>query len=801
MAYTQSSRTSPLAAIEPDEDEAERNEDELTEGADEEDEIDEPLKRTGAEIKANLIEWIDNQNIARDLPRDKLDEIGNLVVTEFNIDDESRREWLDDANKALDFATQKAQPKQYPWPDSSNIIFPLITSAAQQFNARSYPAIIQNRNVVKGVIWGDDKGTAATKDGTEGGAPLLDAQGQVVWKIPPGDKKARAQKIGEHMSWQLIDQMTEWEPQTDDLLMQLPIVGGVVRKTYRDVREDKSCSVKVEIKNLAWNFHAPSFEKAPRHTEIQEFYPHEIEEFERDDETFLPIMYGPGDASGDGEQPTGDAGDSSAAHEFLEQHRRYDLDNDGYPEPLIITVHRRSARVVRIVARYEEEGIETKNDGEIKRIKPIDSYTLYRFLPNPKGGSYPVGFGHLLKPLNEAVNTTINQMFDAGHLQIAGGGFIGTGLSIPSGPSNFAIGEYKPVQNKGMSIRDSVFPIPWPGPSAALFQLLGFLVSSAKEIAAIQDILTGDAALANTPPTTMLALVEQGMKVYTAIHKRVFRALKSELDKLYRLNRIYLQEDERYRVGDTWLTVTPEDYRLGGGVEPIADPTMITDMQRLGRANVIYETGKSNPLVNPLESTRRLFEAANIDRINDLLPDKMPPPKPTLDDAKIQQITANAQAAGAKQALDQAALQSKIGLERSQALQAYTQAELNFQKSRSTMSEAQTAWMDNQLAVMRLHIEAMNTAVKAATVDASIHGHDVARHGHELAHAGRMADIRARASEAANEQPDAGSADAGGGAGNAPAIPQPQPAPDVGGGISGVAPQPGDTGLPPVPGA
>lgn len=756
------------------------------------------------EIKERLISWIDETNLAKHLDENTLATIGQLVVREYEIDETSRAEWKSQADMALDFATQTAEEKQYPWPNASNVIFPLITSAALMFNARAYGAIIPNRNVVKGIVWGDDKGTPATEDGKEGGRPIIDAQSQPVWKIPPGEKTRRAERVGEHMSWQLLEEIAEWETQTDNMLMQLPIVGGAIRKTFRDDREECNSSVLVPITKMVWSFTAPSFEKAPRHTEIMELYPHEIDELEREDETFLAMPYGPGD-SGD-EDGANDQTDSQAPHTFLEQHRRYDLDGDGYPEPLIITVHKRSGKVVRIVARYEEEGIITdEKTGRLKRIVPIDSYTLYPFLPNPKGGSYPVGFGHLLKPLNEAINTTLNQMFDAGHLQIAGGGFIGTGFNLHAGPTMFSIGEFKPVNNKGANIRDSVFPMPWPGPSAVLFQLLGFLVQAAKEVASIQDVLTGDASIANAPPTTVLALIEQGTKVYTAIHKRIYRALKSEFAKLYRLNRIYLVEDERYRVGDTWRTVTAEDYRLGGGVEPVADPTQVTDMQRLGRAMVLKEAAKDNPLINPLEATRRYLEAAQIDRIGDLLPDKMPPPQPGPDAQKMQIEQQKLQ-------LQMQELQAGMGEKRAHELQLYTQAILNFEKAQASAKGGTLQWIENQLEMMRIHVEALNTTIKAAQVDATVHGHEVARHGHELAHRGRMADIAQRAREVAHERPDGtggqdpgdtedtGPSDADPGAAGPAGIPQPPDAGDLGDGVPGVAPQPGLSGIPALPG-
>lgn len=390
-----------------------------------------PEDQYGENDRARLVAWIDEANIAHHVDASTLMALGQLVVREYEIDENTRAEWKDETRRALKFATQEAEPKEYPWPKASNIVFPLITSAAIEFNARTYPAIVQGRKIVKGIVWGTDDGTPATQSGKQDGAPVVGQDGQPQWLVPPGAKRLRADRVAEHMSWQLIDQMAYWEEQTDTLLFQLPIVGGAARKTYREPTEDRNESELVPLMSLCWNKHARSFESAPRHTEIIELYPHEVADLENDNETFLKIVYGVGDdAAQEGDEgESTDLGDSSAPHVFLEQHRRYDLDGDGYPEPLIITVHKTSARVVRITARYEEEGIEAEADGRIRRIEPVQYYTLYPFLPDPRGGSYPVGFGHLLKPLNEAVNTSLNQMFDAGALQNTGGGFYGTSLS------------------------------------------------------------------------------------------------------------------------------------------------------------------------------------------------------------------------------------------------------------------------------------------------------------------------------------------------------------------------------------
>ena len=659
------------------------------------------------EVLTNLIKQIDAVNIAENIDPKVLSTLGQLVVSEYRIDESSRAEWRDQIDHALDMATQKAQEKQFPWPKASNTIFPIISSAALQFQARTYPAIIQNRNVVKGVVWGSDKGTPATDTGKPDGKPQVDpTTQQPIWLSAPGEKRRRADAIGQHMSYQLLEEMPEWEPQTDALLGQLPIVGGAIRKTYYDPVEKCNRSLFVPILDLVWNFYAPSFETAPRHTEVIRLYPTEIESLERA-ELFLPKVYGPGDAgqgrAANSEDSTGgNEGDDDAPHYFLEQHRRFDLDGDGYAEPYVVTVCKASSEVVRITARYDADGITADKQSKIVKITPDDHYTLYPFLPNPKSGSHPLGFGHYLKPLNEAINTSLNQMFDAATLQNTGGGFIGTSLSLHSGPINFQVGRYVPVNNKGQDIRSSVYTIPWPGPSTVLFQLLGLLIGAAKELAGIQDILTGDAGLANASPTTVLALIEQGSKVYTSIHKRVYRAMKSELQKLYNLNRKHMTETARYRIGDEWLQIEPDDYRLGGGVEPIADPTMVTDMQRLGRAEVLM-TLKDDPHCNPIEIRTRYLEMVGIDRIDEIVV----PPNPQ-QQARVQAILL-------------AKSQAEIGDLQSAAQKNLAQALLYGAQARSAASGPELEQVDKLLELTRLHLEALNTSVKAADIESKHH--------------------------------------------------------------------------------
>jgi chaperonin GroES len=658
--------------------------------------------REGAnrELADQLMRWIKMPNIAEDqsIPEDTLNTIANRVKQDYDLDEESRAEWKSAYEKWLDQAMQIAEEKSYPWPGASNVRYPLLTNAAIQFAARAYPSIVRDRNVVKGTVIGDDKGEPVIdpNTGQQAQMPSPDGQMQPVWKVAPGAKATRADNIGRHMSWQLLDEQEEWEPQTDRMLIVLPIVGTMFRKSYFDPGMQRNMSETVTALNLCINYKAKSFETAPRVTEIIDLYPHEIEEKIRAG-IFIDQFYGENFDAGQ---------DQEAVVTFLEQHRRWDLDGDGYTEPYIITIARDSCKLARIRAAYDEETVFfSAVDHRIRKIDPVKYYTKYPFIPNPMSNVYDVGFGHLLNPINEAINTTLNQMFDAGHLANAGGGFIGSGLSMNSGAVRFQIGEYKVVNGLGGSIRDSILPLPFQGPNPVLFSLLQFLMEAGKEIAAVKDVLSGDLPGDNVSAVTTMAVIEQGLKVFTAIHQRIHRSLKSEFKKLFRLNRIYLPVQTGYRMGDVWHEITQADYQAGAGIEPVSDPRMITDMQRLGRAQFLMQF-MNDPWFNGREIRRRILDASLIDN-SDALMVEQPPADPQAmaaqADLKLREAELQIRAAH-----EQADVQIRRGKDKADEIRILTQGILNLANAAKADAQVDQGWVAHNIAMLKLQVDALN---------------------------------------------------------------------------------------------
>lgn len=634
-----------------------------------------------------LVEWIDHPNIADELEEDQLNKIGQKCKREFELDLSSREAegWDDQAEKSMDLALQVAKEKTFPWPKASNFVFPLMTMSAIQFAARAYPAIIQGRNVVKGVVVGKDEGTPMVgPDGQPMMQPGPDGQPQPVWQIPPGGKRERAGRIGEHMSWQLLKEMKEWEEETDKLLHVLPIVGCAFRKSFFDPSMGCNASMLAMPLNVVVNFWAKSMERAARISEMLKYYPSEIEEFVRGD-LFLKHDYGRAEGAGD---------DDDAPHDFIEQHRRLDLDEDGYPEPYIVMLHKQTNKVARIVARYDADCVHiSKTSGEIARINPVDYYTKYDFIPHPKGGIYGVGFGQLLGPINEGVNGVLNMMFDAGTLQNTGGGFIGRGLSMHSGSVKFKLGEWKVVNAPGQTVRDAIVPMQHQGPNAVLFSLVGLLIEAGKDVSSIKDVLTGETAAATMQPTTLLALIEQGTKVFTAIWKRVYRAAGHEYEKLYRLNRIYLEEQSEYQIGDQWKTITREDYAKGSGVEPIADPSMVSDMQRMARAQFL-QSYQNDPMCDGVEIRKRVFDAAQIEGVDKLVHGQMPP------NPEILAKTAEMELKGKE-------IEAKIASEKAKEINLYADTWKKLAETDQINGEQPLELMAQYADLLRMHIESL----------------------------------------------------------------------------------------------
>jgi hypothetical protein len=229
--------------------------------------------------------------------------------------------------------------------------------------------------------------------------------------------------------------------------------------------------------------------------------------------------------------------------------------------------------------------------------------------------------GLLLGDISDTVNTIINMMLDAGHMASLGGGFIGAGFRIKGGNTRFNPGEWKLAQSEGDQIRNSIVPMTFPGPDGTLFQMLGLLIEAGREISSTKDIMSGDTGTKNMTATTTLALIEQGMMVFTAAYKRIFRSLKQEFRLLARINAETLTAEKYNAFHDEQQQFDPQaDFNSNDmDIAPVADPRSVTKMQQMAKAELLMQLAGQGMVAPPVAS-KRILEAANIENVEELTP-------------------------------------------------------------------------------------------------------------------------------------------------------------------------------------
>jgi len=556
----------------------------------------------------NLDKIVSSPNIAEMLDEADLNTISYNVYKGFQADLESRSAWEKRTEDAMKLALQVAEAKSFPWPGASNVKFPLITIAALQFHARSYPVLINGETPVQCRVIGDD---------------------------PTGAKDARAHRVAQFMSYQILEQDTTWESEMDRVLISQPIVGCAFKKSYFDPILKYNVSEHILAKDFVVNYWTKHLDTSPRITQIQYLSKNDIYErvarglwceMKEGRPAAVPqsnMTLAQNKAQG---MSAPDSIDDSTPYEILEQHTFIDFDGDGYAEPYIIWMRRDTKQVLRIVARYFDTSIERDEKGNVLSIQAESYFTKFPFIPSPDGGFYDLGFGSLLGPLNQSIDTLLNQLIDTGTMANTAGGFLSRGIKLRGGNYNFAPLEWKHVDTTGDDLRKGIMPLPVREPSQVLFTLLSMLINYGERIGGSVDILSGQNPGQNTAAETTRTMAEQGMKIFSGIFKRTYRSLKDEFRKLYRLNQLYLQGIEDYN-SDTGQNFIDADDFAGpvSDVRPSADPNIVSDTQRIQKASALLQLASTTPGMNMYEVQKNYLKAMKVSNIDQLLPDPKGP--------------------------------------------------------------------------------------------------------------------------------------------------------------------------------
>lgn len=639
------------------------------------------------------------------------EELGKEVLQDFVFDEQANDERFDKLKRIMSLVTQKADETYGEIEGSpSPYILPLLMTTAINFNSISYPAILNDGQPVKCSFYGDDKGVLKTKltpnPNPFNGAPAI-VQEQIMEGV--GNKGKLADLYSQFNSWQLLKDIKHWEEEFDKLLMMISNIGCLFKKVYPDKIKKNVQSDLILPFQLVVHPSVKSLDNAPRISQVIQYYKHECETFIKSGkwfkdielENFTPVSI---DKLVDKKDDENEDRDSPLT--FVEQHRRYDLDKDGYPEPVIVLVEKDSGVVCSVEPNYLQSESIKNTEGKIIYAEPIQYFIKYGFFRNPDGSIYDIGFGEIFFEQTTAINSAINMLLDSAHRSNMHTGLIGKGgVRMPGGTLTLKQGSYLFIESYGAALKDNIVQLEAKEPSLVLFQLLGFMTQFLKETTSQTDVMAGEAA-SNTTASGTLTLMESGIKQYKAIMKRIKNSLDRELDIMKGFNMIAFKKKNPFDIDfndDIWK----EDSLY---VNASIDINNLTSSIRLAKTQILIEAGNSpaGQYLNSQRVAQEIVESLDVNKAQEFLR----PNPPTTAQQQLQM---------GEQQNKQLELQTLMQKEKNRELElkikaaeAHGRISLDHAKTTKTLSEIDQFKDDHDQAKIRLdNAETLKTIAEA----------------------------------------------------------------------------------------
>ena len=547
-------------------------------------------------------------NLADILPDDILSPIGTEMYANYFDYKMSRKDWEDTYIHGLDLLGFKYRVRTEPFQGASGATHPVLAEAVTQFQAMAYKELLPADGPVRTQVMG-----VAT---------------------PP--KEQQSQRVKNFMNYQIMDQMKEYEAEFDQMLFHLPLGGSTFKKVYYDSLLGRAVSKFVQADDLVVPYSATSLEDAEAIIHVikipeNELRKQQVSGFYRDVELGKPPMIEDQVEQKEKELAgTRKVGRQEDVYTLLECHVNLDLEGfedvgqDGMPTeiklPYVVTIDEGSRLVLSIRRNY------APNDPTRKKIQ---YFVHFKFLPGL--GFYGFGLIHMIGGLSRTATAALRQLLDAGTLSNLPAGFKQRGIRIRDEAQPIQPGEFKDVDAPGGSLKDAFTFLPYKEPSQTLLQLMGIVVQAGQRFASIADMQVGEGNQQAAVGTTV-ALLERGSRVMSAIHKRLYAALKLEFKLLAKVFSTYLPPEYPYDVVGGARTIKVTDFDDRVDILPVADPNIFSMSQRVTLAQTELQLAMSNPQMHNLYMAyRKMYEAVGVKDIDQILPP--PPPKMPKDPA------------------------------------------------------------------------------------------------------------------------------------------------------------------------
>ena len=554
-------------------------------------------------------------NLADLLPDDVLTPIGLKLNGDYKDYKYSRREWERSYITGLDLLGFKYTNRTQPFQGASGATHPVLAEAVTQFQALAYKELLPADGPVRT---------------------------QVIGASNP-QKQQQAERVKEFMNYQLLDQMKEYEPEFDSMLFYLPLAGSTFKKVYYDELLGRAVSKFVQADDLVVPYTATSLDDAEAVVHIVKMSENDLRKqqvagFYRDIELNKPAEDTTNQLKDKERELEGITRSTRVEpmYTLLECHVNLDLEGfedvgqDGEPTgiklPYVVTIEDGSQQVLSIRRNF------APNDPLKKKIQ---YFVHFKFLPGL--GFYGFGLIHMIGGLSRTATSALRQLLDAGTLSNLPAGFKQRGVRVKDDASPIQPGEFKDVDTPGGNLKDSFVFLPYKEPSQTLLQLMGIVVAAGQRFASIADMQVGDGNQ-NAAVGTTVALLERGSRVMSAIHKRLYAALKQEFKLLSKIFSTYLPPEYPYDVVGASRVVKVTDFDDRVDILPVADPNIFSMTQRVTLAQTQLQLAMSNPQMHNLYMAyRKMYEAIGVKNIDQVLP---PPPPPLPKDPALENIDA-----------------------------------------------------------------------------------------------------------------------------------------------------------------
>ena len=487
---------------------------------------------------------------------------------------------------------------------ASKVVHPILTEVSVDFASRTIKEIFP-------------------RSGPDGG-PVREFIVGTITK----EKAEKAKRKSRYFNWQLTVQMPEFRSDLEQLLTQVPLGGAQYLKLTWDKRLKRPRPFFIPIDDMYLPYAATSFYSAERKTHRQtitrlEFERRVMSGLYRDIELAPAAVPEETQAQQANDKIEGrsqeDYYDEDGLREIYECYVECEVESDSYTggevAPYIITIDVSSKKILGMYRNWEEDD---------KRRVALDWIVEWPFVP--WRGAYPIGIVHMIGGLSAAITGSLRALLDSAHIQNAA-----TGLKLKGGSKGGQSLNIQPTQilevegtPNGDDIRKTFMPLPFNGPSPVLYQLMGFLTETAKGVVrtTFEDLSDNPDRL---PVGTTLALIEQGMTVFNAIHARLHDSMGKTLRILHRLNKTYLDEEEVFdETGE--LLVRRADFDGPIDVIPVSDPNIFSETQRFAQVQIIADRAAANPTLYDQRKVEELIlERTKIPDAKNLL---VPRPQP-----------------------------------------------------------------------------------------------------------------------------------------------------------------------------